>query len=427
MSRPLVVLTIVALLAACSGESSVTAPPGSSTSRPVASTMDSAPVATTSTPTSVTSTTLTVDTSWLGQGWTAAGGDLSPSPHAYTVTKAQFGLVAVGWACPEESGCPAAAWVSTDGLNWTGTVPGEHGLDDVTLYEVVTFGPSVFAAGGSCTQNFLHPDDCGAAIFSSDDGLHWTLAAHDVFPDCTEATFSDCNMFANGLTTDGNTLIALVDEPLEEGSVKRPWASTDGVEWEKATSTDEAPLNIERVVTASSGFVGVGTKWSTDGQVWWESFAVWDSPDGYTWSEVSGLEPSDVEDVFLGRVAAWTGGIAAFGEVCDIDWVNCFQVVWHSADGREWTRTVVEGELADITSGALTAFGIKDLLVIAGGIEDTPYLASTRDLNDWDIYAVDPDLFNPHDPLFGLIEHDLIVIGVSGGSPGIVVNQQETS
>jgi hypothetical protein len=318
--------------------------------------------------------------------------------------------------------------VSADGVTWTGTVPGGDGLGDVTLHDVVATGSAVFAAGGSCKPTDVHPDDCGAAIFSSDDGLHWTLAAHDVFPDCTEAEFSDCNMFATGIATDGNTLVALVDEPFNEaGSVTRPWSSSDGIAWEKAISTQEAPLNIYKVIATDSGFVGVGTKFSTDGEAWWESFAVWGSADGHTWSELSGLEPSDDEDVFLGRVARWAGGFAAFGEVCDLDWVDCIPVVWHSADGREWVREVLKGELADISLGPLVPHGIKDLLVIVGGIGDRPYLASTTDLNNWDFYEMDQGLFNPHGPLTGLIEHERLVVGVSGGSPGLVVNDQGTS
>ena len=117
----------------------------------------------------------------------------------------------------------------------------------------------------------------------------------------------------------------------------------------------------------------------------------------------------------------------AFGEVCDLDWVNCFPVIWHSADGREWVREILEGELADISLGPLIAHGIEDLLVIVGGIEDKPYLASTRDLNNWDIYEMEQDLFDPHGPLTGLIEHEHLVVGVSGGSPGLVVNHQGTS
>jgi hypothetical protein len=425
MSRPLIVLTIVALLAACSGEGPVTAPPGSSTSLPVASTMDSAPIATTSTATSVvTSTTLTMDTSWLGEGWIAVGEELSPHPHA--VTAAEFGLVAVGSACPHGGGCPAAAWVSDDGMTWTGTVPGEDGLGDVTLHEVVAFGSGVFAAGGSCKEADVHPDDCGATIFSSEDGLHWTIAAHDVFPDCTDADIPDCNMFAYRLATDGNTMVATVEEPVGGRRDSFPWVSTDGTEWTKAVSSDEAPLLIDSVIPTESGFVGVGTKWSTDGQTWWESFAVWDSPDGYAWSEVPGLAASDDEDIFLGPIGAWAGGLAAFGEVCDIDWVNCFRVIWASPDGQEWTRTPLQGETADITTYAFAMFGVEDLLTIAGVTEDTPHLAATRDLTNWDVQEVSVDGSNLHGPVAGLIRHDSLLIAV-GPRVGLLINRQETN
>jgi hypothetical protein len=425
MPRPLIVLAIVALLAACSGDVSVTAPPGSSTSLPVASTLDSAPIATPSTPTSVTSATLNVGSSWLGEGWIAVGEELSPRPQPRTATAAEFGLVAVGCAWPGEGNCPAASWVSEDGVIWTGSVSGDDGLGDVALLEVVAFGSSVFAAGGSCIETQVHADDCGAAIFSSDDGLHWTLAAHNVFPDCTDADIPDCNMFAHRLTTDGNTMVAIVDEPVEGGQNSFPWVSTDGIEWEKAISTDEAPLIIEKVVTTDSGFVGVGTKWSNDGESWWESFAVWDSPDGYTWSEVPGLAASDDEDILLGPAGAWAGGLVAVGEVCDIDWVNCFRVIWASPDGQEWTRTPLQGEAADITTLMFAIFGVEDLLTIAGITEeDTPYLAATKDFTNWDVQNVDVDGSNIYGPVTGLIRHDSLLIAV-GERVGILINEQE--
>jgi hypothetical protein len=291
---------------------------------------------------------------------------------------------------------------------------------------VVAFGSSVFATSGSCGPSDVHPDDCGAAIFSSDDGLHWTLAAHEVFPDCTDADIPDCSMFAYRLATDGNTMVATVEEPVGGGQNSFPWVSTDGTEWTKAVSSDEAPLLIESVIPTESGFVGVGTKWSTDGQTWWESFAVWDSPDGYTWSEVPGLAASDDEDIFLGPIGAWAGGLAAVGEVCDIDWVNCFSVIWASPDGQEWTRTPLQGETADITTYAFAMFGVEDLLTIAGVTEDTPHLAATRDLTNWDVQEVSVDGSNLYGPVTGLIRHESLLIAV-GGRVGLLINRQETN
>jgi len=426
MSRLIVGLVAVALVAGCSGENPVSESPEKSTSLPAVTTTESVPIETTTTSNPVvTSTSLMVDSSWLGEGWVAAGDELSPRPHPHTVVEAEFGLVTVGWACPEEVACPAASWVSDDGLNWTGSIPGEDGLGEVTLFEVVAFGSSVFASGGSCTESFDHPDDCGAAIFASDDGLQWTVAAHDVFPDCADADIPDCNMFANRLATDGNTMVATIDEPLEGGGQNSfPWVSKDGIEWEKAVSNGEAPLLIETVIPTESGFVGIGTRWDTDEEFWFESFAVWDSPDGYTWSEVPGLEPSNDEDVLLGPATSWAGGFAAVGEVCDLDWINCFMVIWASPDGREWTRTPLHGEASDITN-AFAVFGINDLLTIAGVTEhDTPYLATTKDLTNWAIQEVSVEGSNLQGPITDLIQHEALLIAV-GGRVGFITNQQE--
>jgi hypothetical protein len=219
----------------------------------------------------------------------------------------------------------------------------------------------------------------------------------------------------------------MVDEPVEGQRDSFPWVSTDGIEWKKAISTQEAPLNIERVIATDSGFVGVGTKWSTDGEIWWESFAVWDSPDGYTWSEVPGLAASDDEDLVLHRIGAWEGGLVAVGEVCEIGWVNCFRVIWASPDGQEWTRTPLQGEAADITTFMYAIFGVEDLLIVAGITEeDTPYLAATRDLTNWDVQNVDVDGSNIYGSVTGLIRHDSLLIAV-GPRVGILINEQETN
>ena len=287
-------------------------------------------------------------------------------------------------------------------------------------------GSSVFAAGGSCQGSDVRPDDCGAAIFSSDDGLHWTVAAHEVFPDCTDAEIRDCIMFANRLTTDGNTMVALIDEPVEGGQNSFPWVSTDGIEWRKAVSTGEAPLLIDRVIPTESGFVGIGTRWDTDGETWFESFAAWDSLDGYTWSEVPGLGASDDEDIFLGPSGTRAGALVAFGQVCDIDWIDCFQVMWASPDGQEWTRTTLRGEAADITTNAWAVYEVEDLLIIAGVTEqDTPFLAATKDLINWDIQEISVDGSNLYGPVTALIRHESLLIAV-GARVGLVINQQET-
>jgi hypothetical protein len=220
-------------------------------------------------------------------------------------------------------------------------------------------------------------------------------------------------------------MVAMVDEPVEGQRDSFPWVSTDGTEWKKAISTQEAPLNIERVIATDLGFVGVGTKWSTDGEIWWESFAVWDSPDGYTWSEVPGLAASDDEDLVLDRVGAWEGGLVAVGEVCDIGWVNCFRVIWASPDGQEWTRTPLQGEAADITTFVFAIFGVEDLLTVAGITEeDAPYLAATKDLTNWDVQNVDVDGSNIYGPVTGLIRHESLLIAV-GERVGILINEQE--
>jgi hypothetical protein len=433
VNRGVTVLVLAVLVAACSGGgangASTSSPLVVSTTEAVSST-ESSLMGTSTTSVPVVTTISVVDVSWLGEGWVATGEELSPRPHPHAVTAAEFGVVAVGWACPGEVDCPAAAWVSEDGLTWTGTVPGEDGLGEVSLTHVVAFGASVFAAGGSCTQGIDLPDDCGAAIFASDDGLHWTMAAHDEFLDCSDGIVEDCAMYATDITTDGTTLIALIEEPHFENQRAMPWVSTDGFEWERATGLEEPTLRFRKVVPTDSGFTGVGTRWETDGENWWESFVVWDSPDGRPWTAIPQPNVPTGEDHFLWYVKKWAGGLVTFGEVCSLDWKDCTFVMWTSSDGTQWTRSPIPSELGN--NGFGEAIRVGDLLVFSGektsetdSDKSTPLLTVTADLTNWDIYELDAE------PAIGWyvtdpIDYNEMLIGVSAET-GIFINQRPTN
>jgi hypothetical protein len=230
-------------------------------------------------------------------------------------------------------------------------------------------------------------------------------------------------MFAGGLATDGNALVALVDEPLGEGTIQRPWSSTDGFEWNKAITTGESPLNIAKVIPSDTGFIGVGTTWNTDGENWWESFAVWGSTDGYTWSEVPVSDIQVEQDTFLGPVTGWSGGIAAFGEICNLEYTTCSNVMWTSSDGSEWTTTTLGPEFDDVFLHR--AFGVDDFLVLSAAGE-VPLLLVKGNLTNWEAYAVDPSIFDLMVPLDDLIERDGLFIGV-GALTGIVVTGPDST
>jgi hypothetical protein len=251
--------------------------------------------------------------------------------------------------------------------------------------------------------------------------LHWTRADDGVFADCTDSVVFDCVMFAGGLVTDGNVLVALVEEPLGEGTVVRPWSSADGFEWNKAISTGESPLNIAKVIQSGTGFIGVGSTWNTDGENWWERFAVWSSTDGHTWSEATLPDAPLEEDITLSVATGWVGGIAAFGQVCDLEWTSCSNVMWSSGDGTKWATTTLGPEFDDVAA-IHRAFGVGDALVLSlvSASIDAPLLAVTTNATDWEMNTLDPRVFDPMVPLESLIEHDGLFIGVGGGT-GIVV------
>jgi hypothetical protein len=162
MHRSVAVLVIALIVVACSG-SDVNVLSTTSTILPTTEVTSSSLSMEGDTTSSVVTTTASPlpGIREVVEGWVLVGDQLQPRPHPHSVTETAFGLVAVGWGCPEEVACPAASWVSVDGLTWTGSVDGEDGLGQVSLFEAVAFGSSVFASGGSCTESFDHPDDCG--------------------------------------------------------------------------------------------------------------------------------------------------------------------------------------------------------------------------------------------------------------------------
>jgi hypothetical protein len=186
----------------------------------------------------------------------------------------------------------AAVWTSVDGLTWS-RVPHDEavfGADGGQEMNSVTVGgPGLVAVGNGS-------DHRGADVWTSVDGLTWSLVAHD----------GERRDFGGGI-------------------LGPPWTVFGGAQ------------GINSVIAAGPGLVAVGSHF-TDA-------AVWTSVDGLTWSAV----PAD-EAVFGGpgnqmmhSVTVTGAGLVAVGAYggYDHDYTRFTRpeaMVWTSVDGITWSR-----------------------------------------------------------------------------------------
>ena len=209
-------------------------------------------------------------------------------------------------------------WCSADGTHWTqvGTIPNTSGVN--------------------IPVNFVHDDrmwvSCAdGALFSSPDGVDWTLATN-------EATWR--SRYAAGG-------VAFADKMWVMGGLKEGclfndvWSSPDGVHW--TLEVEEAPWSKRQIFAMAA--VHDNKMWLLGGGITvYHPFKayndVWCSPDGARWTQVTPQAPWTpriwaASAVYKNRL--WVlGGFRA-----EPAWEN-FNDVWYSADGANWNQLITE-------------------------------------------------------------------------------------
>lgn len=411
-ARPVLVLVLALLPAACGDEqgffstltTGTTSPPATSTSVS----------ATTTAPETTTSTVPPVgEWAWsLAAADPATFGGTPMTQAIVAMTGGGPGLVAVG---SDFGGTDsnAAVWISPDGLAWS-RVPHDEavfgGPGSQSMAAVVAGGPGVVAVGS---------DDAGgdrdAAVWTSPDGVVWSRVPHD------EAVFGGAeDQKMTSVAAGGPGLVAVgVDAPGGDWNVA-VWVSSDGVAWSRVPH-DEAALggpegqSVRRVAAWSGGLVAVGQA-SAAGEYY---AAVWTSADGIAWSRV----PHD-EAVFGGpgtQAAAWVvpfgAGLVAVG--IDGPAGGFDAAVWTSADGVTWSRVTDHGAVfgGDGSQMAAAVVAVGGGLVAVGQDELPPNV----DLAVW----VSSDGLTwsrvPHDEAVFGRPIDLRGVSAVAGGPGVVV------
>jgi hypothetical protein len=267
----------------------------------------------------------------------------------------------------------AAAWT---GIEWSGGVvsfPNQQGtssgqvLTDVAISDVVAWRGGYVAGGWmqettfgcdlieGCTNRPAH-----AAFFTSNDGLHWSVAQEQTAQPETTVQF---------VVPVGNGLVAMGREHLWYSGDGTTWTAIDSPSWRDLWQISNGPAPVLlAVASGSSGVVAVGNTQLGVGEAGEPVIAY--SADGRTWTAANlPTAPAMVRDV-----VAYRGGFVIAGRDGEPDVFGggacCTNggyipgtgrpAAWTSTDGVTWASASVEGSV--VPGGEL-----EEVLVGAGG------------------------------------------------------------
>ena len=247
-----------------------------------------------------------------------------PAPGGSSISAAVVGqdgsVIAVGG-----SGPTAAAWRTTDGATWTLTqlpAPGTDagvGPGATERLSAVAETPGGFVAGGYVeTATAIRM----ASLWRSPDGVTWTRTIVPIPAGSSEVTgiaeLSASELVAVGIAGDERRGTAAV------------WQSHDaGATWSAIASPSLAAGRMLAVAAGRGGVAAVGELQEQTGA------AAWFSADGSNWAVSSGpgLDNGGLQMVMM-AVGPSATGFAAAGWRSDAG--NGSAVAWSSSDGRQW-------------------------------------------------------------------------------------------
>jgi hypothetical protein len=253
----------------------------------------------------------------------------APGGHVYDVIALDGRFVAVG-STFGTAGERAAAWASDDGRSWrivvdeaAATNRGSSEVPESAIWAVTEHAGGLVAVG-TVTAGELVPAPTGR-VWTSSDGLAWRSSAAVELAGYAQFVASDGRrLVVAGRLPDPDT----PSRPVADGVL---WTSLDRRTWQLA----DAPRVdfFDHVVHGRAGFValGVADVGTPDGS----RTVLLHSADGMAWASASGVPPRDEgapEQLLAtddGYVAVGAGG------------------VWHSTEGRSWTRTTDPANFAD--------------------------------------------------------------------------------
>jgi hypothetical protein len=190
------------------------------------------------------------------------------------VCSGPHGLLAYGYS-PEST----ELWASTDGIDWTwlptGTLPNVY-VDD--MYAL----PDGYAILGDLSDR--------PAAWTSTDGRSWVLAWQGPGPQGNDYPAMGQVLPApngSGYLSFGSLAAVPGGAPAQPLDLIL-WTSPDLVHWTIAQRA-KAPGWISGYAMGVGRYVAAGTEWNDPGLGDWGHVGVWSSPDGRSWTAISGL------------------------------------------------------------------------------------------------------------------------------------------
>ncbi|RLE12022.1 MAG: hypothetical protein DRJ28_09740, partial [Actinobacteria bacterium] len=272
----------------------------------------------------------------------------------FSIAEGGPGMVAVGTGCEDGTPCNVIhpiVWTSADGTEWTRSpadqvVFGEYGI----MFDVIATDHGIVAAGWIAGDD---PSLVRPTVWLSPDGAAWVRA--------WDGDFGDQSVLSPGFNPGFGALAVNPDGLIvgvglaknDDGElVAAVWASSDGRAWERIepNSPDfrgETGLSVTMLDVAwgSSGFTAVGT----DGGA---QVAIWQSPDGHSWTRIDTTDqPFDTTGT-LSSVAALAAGFVTAGPHAFADQGEGPVTLWTSPDGSTWDRvhTIGPGNASSIVA-----------------------------------------------------------------------------
>jgi hypothetical protein len=196
------------------------------------------------------------------------------------VIAAPTGLVALGYT-DAGGGRDAAVWTSTDGERWT-PVPstGFDGAGDQEMLGAATFGDEVIAVGYSATE----AGDLDAAVWTESEGV-WSRVTSDPLGGPSDQQMTS-------VLTTGSGLVAVGYDTSGGDHDAAVWTAANGTTWKRVPPEGFARGSEQQMyaLTQVGGtLVAAGTSETSSGD---RNAAIWLSPDGSSWSQVPGTDPS---------------------------------------------------------------------------------------------------------------------------------------
>ncbi len=241
------------------------------------------------------------------------------------------------------------------------------GLDDV-ISSVIEGGPGLVAVGGA-----MNAGNADAAVWTSADGVTWDRIAG---PDVLGVTvgYQMIMDVANGPM--GLVAVGWVDTKF--GDLDPPiWVSPDGLTWSRLTGNADAfsPGSlINAITTGGPGFVAVGI--SDVG-----SAAIWVSGDGKSWTRVEQPLGDGYTDSQITDILATDSGLVAVG-FADPEWQHFATgrvLAWTSQDGLTWDRSDLGSETGTVWAVA----GTGDTAIAVGNTSDDSAAWISSDAKTW--------------------------------------------